>query len=183
MRAAFISRAGDALSRSSPKPSVEVLRQSSQWKAVPRVAALVRKAAVRAVGMAGITVLDGAEIAVVLADNAKIQVLNREWRAVDKPTNVLSFPGTPVERLSSAPFLGDIIIAFETVAREAETEHKPLDHHLSHLIVHGVLHLLGYDHMTRSDAERMEHLERIILASLAIPDPYGDSDLLESTTA
>jgi probable rRNA maturation factor len=162
---------------------VDVLRQSPQWKAVPGAAALARKAAKRAVRMAGIPVLDGAEIAVCLADDARIRALNKDWRGKDAPTNVLSFPGAPAERISRAPFLGDIILAFETTAREAADETKALEHHLSHLIVHGVLHLLGYDHMTPGDAERMEHLERIILASLAIPDPYGGSDPLENTTA
>ena len=85
-------------------------------------------------------------------------------------------------RAGEGPFNAEAAAPFETTAREAENEAKTLSHHLSHLIVHGVLHLLGYDHMTRDDAERMEHLVRIILASLAIPDPYGESDPLETKT-
>lgn len=162
---------------------MDVLTDSPRWKAIPRVALHVRKAAKRAVSMAGISVQTGAEIAVCLADDARVQALNRDWRSKDKPTNVLSFPGASPERISQALFLGDIIIAFETVAEEAASEGKLLQHHLSHLVVHGVLHLLGYDHMTRDDAERMEHLETMILASLMIPDPYHESDPLETETA
>jgi probable rRNA maturation factor len=132
--------------------------------------------------MAGISVMPGAEIAVLLADDARVREVNRQWRAKDKPTNVLSFPGAPPERIAQAPFLGDIILAFETTAAEALAEEKLLDHHMMHLVVHGVLHLLGYDHMTLRDAERMEGLESAILASLDIPDPYTGSDPLETMT-
>ena len=117
----------------------------------------------------------GAEIAVMLTDDAGIQTLNRDCRGLDKPTNVLSFPAAePPGDADDAPFmLGDIAIAFETTRREAEAEHKPFDHHLSHLAVHGFLHLIGYDHETDAEAEEMEGLERTILAQLGIPDPYA----------
>ena len=115
------------------------------------------------------------EIGVSLADDAAQQALNRDWRGTDRPTNVLAFPawepGTPVP--PGAPvLLGDVVLAFETVAREAEEQGKPFAHHLSHLIVHGILHLLGYDHATDADAEAMERLETSILAGLGVPDPY-----------
>ncbi|MBS9719208.1 rRNA maturation RNase YbeY [Tianweitania sp. BSSL-BM11] len=113
------------------------------------------------------------ELSILLTDDASIQELNREWRAKDKPTNVLSFPAFPVEPGDPLPpMLGDIVIARETVVREAEEENKPFDHHLTHLTVHGLLHLLGFDHETEEEAEEMEGLEREILRSLAIPDPY-----------
>lgn len=114
------------------------------------------------------------ELSILFTDDAAIQALNREWRGKDKPTNVLSFPAFPVEPGDPLPpMLGDIVLAFETVAQEAALENKPFEHHLTHLTVHGLLHLLGYDHETEEDAEEMEGLERQILEHLAIPDPYG----------
>lgn len=116
---------------------------------------------------------ESAELSLLFTDDAHIRVLNRDWRGKDRPTNVLSFPafqiapGDPVP-----PMAGDIALAFETVRKEAGLEDKPFDHHLSHLIVHGLLHLLGYDHEDDEEAETMEALERASLARLAIPDPY-----------
>jgi probable rRNA maturation factor len=159
---------------------VDVQKAASGWKALTGATALVRKAAQQAVMMADRPVLKGATIAVLLADDARVRSVNRQWRALDKPTNVLSFPGAPAERISQAPYLGDIILAYETVAAEAVAEAKPLPHHVAHLVVHGVLHLLGYDHMTKADAERMEMCESAVLAALDIPDPYAGSDPLET---
>ncbi|MGN7771605.1 rRNA maturation RNase YbeY [Phyllobacterium sp. 22552] len=114
------------------------------------------------------------ELSLVFTDDAAIKELNNDWRHKDKPTNVLSFPAFPIKPgQAPGPMLGDIVIARETVVREAEDEEKSFDHHLTHLIVHGVLHLLGYDHETDDEAEEMEQLERKILARLAIPDPYA----------
>lgn len=106
------------------------------------------------------------EVSVLLADDARLQALNRDWRAVDRPTNVLSFPS------GDAPFLGDLALALETARAEAAAEGKPLDHHLSHLLVHGTLHLLGYDHEEDAAAEAMESRETELLAALGIADPY-----------
>jgi probable rRNA maturation factor len=101
-----------------------------------------------------------------------VQALNRDWRGIDKPTNVLSFPAPePAAGIRPRP-LGDIAIAYETTRREAESESKPFAHHLSHLAVHGFLHLIGYDHETDDEAETMENLEREILSQLGVPDPY-----------
>lgn len=114
------------------------------------------------------------ELSLVFTDDAEIKLLNAGWRGKDKPTNVLSFPAFPTtigDRLP--PMLGDIILAFGTVRREAELEAKSFDDHVRHLIVHGVLHLLGYDHETDVDAEAMEAIERRALARLAIADPYA----------
>lgn len=114
------------------------------------------------------------ELSLVFTDDAAIKELNNDWRDKDKPTNVLSFPAFPIKPgQAPGPMLGDIVIARETVVREAEDEEKSFDHHLTHLIVHGVLHLLGYDHETDDEAEAMEQLERKILARLAIPNPYA----------
>jgi probable rRNA maturation factor len=123
----------------------------------------------------GIAPRTAIEIAVNLADDAVQQQLNRDWRGVDRPTNVLAFPawvpGAPIP-IGAPLLLGDVVLAFETVVREAEEQGKPLADHLSHLIVHGVLHLLGYDHATEAEAVTMESLETSILARLGVPDPY-----------
>jgi probable rRNA maturation factor len=136
------------------------------WKvARPDVAALARRAARAALRDAGRPEAD-TELSLVLADDATVRMLNARWRKQDKPTNVLSFPGgDPV-------LLGDVVLAFETVRREAAEQGKTLGDHLSHLVVHGVLHLLGFDHRKRREAEAMETMERRVLAGLGIADPY-----------
>ena len=163
----------------STEVSVDIQRASGAWRAVPRAVAITRKAARRAAAMGGVSLLDGAEIAVSLADDARVREANRDFRGKDAPTNVLSFPGAPPDRIGRSHFLGDVILAYETVAAEAEAEAKPIADHLAHLVVHGVLHLIGYDHMTDADAERMERLETAILASLDIADPYAAAAALE----
>jgi probable rRNA maturation factor len=114
------------------------------------------------------------ELAVVLADDSAVHALNRTWRCKDAPTNVLSFPveGGPA-RHGARRLLGDIVIAYETTAREARAQGKPFANHLAHLAVHGFLHLAGYDHVEDDEAETMERLEGIILAALAVPNPYA----------
>jgi probable rRNA maturation factor len=114
------------------------------------------------------------ELSIVFSDDAHIQALNAGWRGKDRPTNVLSFPAFPPSRGSLLPpMLGDIVLASETVARESAMENKPLDHHITHLVIHGLLHLLGHDHETDAEADEMEAIERAALARLAIPDPYA----------
>ncbi len=112
---------------------------------------------------------EGGSVAVLLADDAAIAALNQQFRDKPGPTNVLSFPPAAGE----AGFCGDIALAAETIAREAENQGKSFVHHASHLVVHGFLHLLGYDHLEPEDAERMEARERAILAELGIEDPYA----------
>ncbi|HZP76192.1 MAG TPA: rRNA maturation RNase YbeY [Pseudolabrys sp.] len=150
-------------------PSVDILIQSPLWDREPKASACVHEA----VTAAATEIAVGAgEVSVLLIDDAGIRTLNRDWRGMDKPTNVLSFPTTaPAQPGALRPF-GDIVIAYETLARESSEESKPFLHHLAHLTVHGFLHLIGYDHETDSDAETMEALERTILARLEIPDPY-----------
>lgn len=119
------------------------------------------------------------EISIVLSDDDHVRVLNREYRGKDRATNVLAFPpgvSIPGERL----LLGDVVLAFETVQREAEAQKKPFGNHMCHLIVHGTLHLLGYDHQDEREAARMEAEEAAILTRLGIPDPYA-TDLAEET--
>lgn len=105
-------------------------------------------------------------IAIQLADDAAVQALNAQFRGKNKPTNVLSFPDGEEGRL------GDIILAYETIAREAEAQGKQFADHVSHLVVHGVLHLMGYDHETDTDATAMEHKEVIVLRAMGIANPY-----------
>lgn len=110
------------------------------------------------------------EVSVCLADDATVRDLNARYRGKDKPTNVLSFPPPA----AFADFLGDIVLAYETVAEEAAAQGKTLRDHARHLLAHGLLHLLGYDHETDADASVMEGRERVILAALGAPDPYAD---------
>ncbi len=113
------------------------------------------------------------ELSLVFTNDADIREINAKWRHIDKPTNVLSFPAFALQPgQEPEEILGDIVIARETVEREAAEEDKSFDDHLSHLVVHGLLHLMGYDHQNDEEAEQMEALERKILASLGISDPY-----------
>ncbi|TXI08878.1 MAG: rRNA maturation RNase YbeY [Rhizobium sp.] len=117
------------------------------------------------------------ELSLMFTDDASIREINAEWRSQDKATNVLSFPAFPLQPGGKpGPMLGDIIIARETVEREAVDLEKSFDDHLTHLMVHGFLHLFGYDHMNNGEAEIMEGLETRILASLGLSDPYAGQD-------
>jgi probable rRNA maturation factor len=160
-------------------PMTEVLVVADCWQTEPDAEAVIQRAIATAAEMVD-TDIGEAELAVMLTDDAGIRTLNSNWRGVDKPTNVLSFPALqPAGRNGpdDAPrMLGDIAIAYETTRKEADDEQKPFDHHLSHLAVHGFLHLIGYDHEKDDDAETMETLEAEILAQLGIPDPYADRD-------
>ena len=160
-------------------PITEVLVVAECWRTEPDAEAVIQRAVATAAEMVEADVGE-AELAVMLTDNAGIRTLNGNWRGIDKPTNVLSFPAlapTGAGRPGDAPrMLGDIAIAYETTRKEADDEQKPFDHHLSHLAIHGFLHLIGYDHENDDDAEAMEALEAEILAQLGIPDPYADRE-------
>jgi probable rRNA maturation factor len=158
-------------------PITEVLVVADSWQTEPDAEAVIHRAIAAAAEIADADIGE-AELAVMLTDDGGIRTLNNNWRGIDKPTNVLSFPAlqpTGPSGPDDAPrMLGDIAIAYDTTRREADEEQKPFDHHLSHLAVHGFLHLIGYDHEKDDDAEAMEALEREILAQLGIPDPYAD---------
>ena len=114
-----------------------------------------------------------AEVSIKFTSDAEVQSLNAEWRGKDKPTNVLSFPMAEPEDLAAAPMLGDIVLARGVCEAEAADKRIEVESHAAHLVVHGMLHLLGYDHETSdADAEEMEGIERRALASLGIADPY-----------
>jgi len=157
-------------------PSLDIRMQSRKWREVedlrPRILAAIDAALV----LAPVKPLAGAELSLLLTDDKRIRIVNRDWRGFDKATNVLSFPAAPPQRIASSPVVGDIVIALETVAREAEAEEKSFCDHLSHLVIHGLLHLLGEDHETEAEAQRMEALETAALARLGIADPYAGSE-------
>jgi probable rRNA maturation factor len=154
---------------------IEVVVASARWHKAPRAARLVR----RIITAAASARMRDAEVSVILTNDRAIAALNRQWRGQDEPTNVLSFP-TPAPVAKSgrggAHHLGDIVIAYETTAKQARNEGKPFDHHVAHLALHGFLHLLGYDHESHRQAETMERRERLILARLGVPDPYAVRD-------
>jgi probable rRNA maturation factor len=163
-------------------PITEVLVVADCWQTEPDAEAVIQRAVAAAAEIAKAGIGE-AELAVMLTDDSGIRTLNNNWRGIDKPTNVLSFPALPPTGAGGpedAPrMLGDIAIAYETTRKEADDEQKPFDHHLSHLAVHGFLHLIGYDHEQDHDAEEMESLEQAILAQLGIPDPYADRERME----
>lgn len=152
---------------------VEVVTRDDRWSTgnFDPIAAVV--AAQTALAGSTSEPLQSFEVALVLTDDAESRALNKRWRGKDKPTNVLSFPddmSLPMQARHRP--LGDIVLAFETVSREADEARRSLTNHAAHLVVHGILHLLGHDHEDRREAEAMEARETEILASLGIPDPY-----------
>ncbi len=116
------------------------------------------------------------ELTIRLVDEEEGRELNRTWRHKDYPTNVLSFPADVPEGLLDIPLLGDLVICVPVVEREAIEQGKAADAHWAHLVIHGCLHLLGYDHLEDAEAEEMENLERDLLAELGYPDPYDSDD-------
>lgn len=145
------------------KVAIEI--EEPGWiRALPDAVALTRRAAVAAARRR-----QGGEVTILLASDAVLRDLNRRFRGADKATNVLAFPAPP----NRQSHLGDVALAFGVCAAEAEAQTKPLADHLRHLVIHGVLHLLGYDHQTEAQAEAMEAIERDLLASLGVPDPYA----------
>ncbi len=149
------------------KLKIDVLVDSDLWQEPAKARSLVRRAVAQAAATASTA---GTELAIVLTDDSAIRQLNRLWRGIDAATNVLSFPSK--QTADEPAHLGDIVLAHQTIAREASAENKPFAHHLAHLVVHGFLHLIGYDHDKDADAETMEQTERKILRRLNIPDPY-----------
>lgn len=142
---------------------IDIEIEDEAWSAaLPDAEALVLIAAKAALE-------DRGGVTILLTDADAVAELNQQFRGKAGPTNVLSFPAPP----NPEHHLGDIALAFGVCAREAAEQDKPLAHHLQHLVAHGVLHLLGYDHLTEAEAEEMEARERRILADLGVPDPYA----------
>ena len=158
--------------RTSP-PHIEIQIRSPLWNAQPLASQTIRDAIDAAADALSI---EGGEVSIVLTDDSAIARLNRDWRGIDKPTNVLSFPASDHNAGGGMQLLGDIVIAYETLERECEDENRLFLHHLAHLTVHGFLHLIGYDHQTDAQAEEMEGLESRIMTRLNMPDPYSTRD-------
>jgi probable rRNA maturation factor len=159
--------------RASP-PQIDIQTQSPLWEAQPLATRTVHDAI--ATAAAELSTIGG-EVCIVLTDDSAIARLNRDWRGIDKPTNVLSFPASGQTGGQEPRLLGDIVIAYQTLERECETENRLFLHHLAHLAIHGFLHLSGYDHETDGQADEMEALESRIMSHLNMPDPYVERDL------
>ncbi|WP_051335707.1 rRNA maturation RNase YbeY [Methylocapsa acidiphila] len=155
-------------------PTIELAIEAEGWTGFEQPLRLAEETIGAAAALGGVALAEGAEVSVLLCDDAFIADLNRKWRGLDRPTNVLSFPSGG--DLSETPILGDIAIAYETAAREAQEAGKPLRDHVAHLLAHGFLHLIGYDHIDEDEALEMEALEREILARLGIDDPYKEAE-------
>jgi probable rRNA maturation factor len=158
-------------------PTVEIAAPCPAWRQtcadVEQLAEDAARLVLRCAGAPAAAIVD-----ITLADDKAQQSLNRTWRGRDAPTNVLAFPAadSSVPVPTGAPLLlGDVVLAFETVCREASEQQKPFADHLRHLVVHGVLHLLGYDHIDATDAAHMEAREIAVLAELGVPNPYRDT--------
>ena len=144
--------------------TIDITATAAWEKAMPRLPALTRK--VLHAALPKKFAAHTCEVSILFTTDAKIRQLNRDWRGKDKPTNVLSFPLSPPQHL------GDIVLALQTIRREATNENKTLDAHVAHLLVHGLLHLLGYDHETEADHAKMMRKEIAILRDLGYQNPY-----------
>ena len=163
-----------APSRRAPAPSITIQVQSPLWEAEPAAEQTVRDGIVAAA--ATLSTADN-EVSILLTDDKAIRLLNREWRGIDKPTNVLSFPAATTKASVRMPLFGDIVIAYETLKRECDDDGRIFLHYLAHLTVHGFLHLIGYDHQVEAQAEEMEGLESKIMTRMQMPDPHLARDL------
>jgi len=161
--------------RANPAHKISVLIEAARWRsAVPRATERVRRDARAA--LAAAPVGEPLAIAVLLADDARLRALNHDFRGADRPTNVLAFPAAAdADAEGEARVAGDIAVALETCLAEAAAQGKTAADHLSHLVVHATLHLLGHDHATDAQAAAMEALERRVLAGLGVADPYAAS--------
>ena len=157
---------------------IETSVEYAGWSALDHLDSLVAESLQSALEESGDELVDGVEVSLLFCDDARIRELNRDFRGQDKPTNVLSFPSPdPPE---TARFIGDIAVACQTVAREAQEQGKTLEQHCRHMIVHGFLHLLGYDHEDEAEAEAMEAMEIRILRRLGVDNPYRDDEHKEA---
>ncbi len=158
-------------------PRVEFVETEPRWRRAAPARKLAREAVAAATEEARIKLARGAEMTIHLAADADLRELNRRWRSKDTPTNVLSFPAVAADRVAGARLLGDVFIALQTLEREATRDGKPFADHFRHLVAHGYLHLVGFDHETPGEAEAMEAVEIRTLARLGVADPYAGAEL------
>ncbi|MFY9656253.1 MAG: rRNA maturation RNase YbeY [Methylocystis sp.] len=151
-------------------PAIEIIIDALAWETIEDLECLGSRAVEACCNASGAGLAKGSEVAITFCDDDTIRALNAQWRKRDAATNVLSFPMPG--RLEEKLLLGDIVIAHETVAREAAEQGKTFEDHTTHMIIHGFLHLIGYDHETPEEAGVMESLERRIAATLGLSDPY-----------
>lgn len=163
--------------------SINIAVADARWKnAFPRLPAKIRKAAraafLKAKKPAALRRYGRFEVNILLTGDAALKKLNRDYRGKNKPTNVLSFPQSspalPATKKTKTAPLGDVALALQTIRRESKDQKKSLESHAIHLVAHGILHLLGYDHMRKKDAKAMEKMECDILKALGYPDPYHE---------
>jgi len=149
--------------------SIDLRIADERWNVLGDCYAL----AARVLGTSAAKLKAGGEAAILLTDDAEMRALNKQWRGLDKPTDVLSFPGEGPEIPGQPQYLGDIAVGYETALCDAEAMDRPFEAHIAHLLIHGFLHLLGYDHIEAEDAKVMEPMEVELLAGLGWPDPYA----------
>lgn len=165
--------------QSSSNVVIDGYIQAGDWGAEDSLFTLCEEAIRQCIEVeANASILNGSEVSLLFTDDDHIKAINRNHRGFDKPTNVLSFPQHEANASAFGPMLGDIVLGFETTKAEANLEEKSLEHHIQHLIIHGFLHLLGYDHEEPCDAKIMEDLEIKALGHLGISNPYKDTELL-----
>jgi probable rRNA maturation factor len=162
-------------------PVIDIAIEAEDWASLDAPSQLAEAAILAAIGESRVSLAANAEISILFCDDGFIRGLNRKWRGIDQPANVLSFPAGG--DAAFAPLLGDIVIAFETASREASEAGRPLRDHVAHLLVHGFLHLIGHDHIGAAEAETMEALERAILGRFGIADPSRESLIEEAAGA
>jgi probable rRNA maturation factor len=156
------------------RPAIAISVNAGNWGRRPALKSLVDRAVSAAIAAGRLEMAPDAELSVVFTDDTEMAGINGQWRGKEKPTNVLSFPGSDVAPGEAAgQVLGDIVLARETIEREAALEGKTVDDHVAHLVIHGFFHLFGYDHENEADAAIMENLESRALAALGIADPYA----------
>ncbi len=156
--------------------AVDLTVEAGDWPPEDALVPIAEAAIAVAFAAIEAEVAEPAEVSMVFTDDARVRGLNRDYRGVDAPTNVLSFPAEAQAPGRFGPLIGDIVFARETIAGEAAAGGLTVDDHLTHLMVHGFLHLFGYDHEVDEDATVMERLETAILARLGIADPYAEED-------
>lgn len=157
----------------------EIIETDPRWLGIDGLRSVMTVATATAITRAGRDT-DAVALTIALSNDDEVRDLNSQYRGKDQPTNVLSFPAGDFpldpDMQSVREFVGDIILAYDTIEQEAVADGKPFAHHAVHLAVHGVLHLLGYDHEYDESAEEMERIEIEVLASLGIPNPYAEND-------